>query len=447
MPVSDATNINLLGLIITLLMSILIVLVPRKYAPIPILITACFITLGQRIAVAGLDFTMFRILILFGWVRLTLRGEIRRLKFNTIDKTLIWWLLVSVVTSAILWRTFGAFIYSMGFVYNAAGTYFLFRILIQDFEDIKRIIKCLAVIVVPLVLAAFFESVTGRNVFAIFGGVPEFTPLRDGKVRCTLSIGDAILTGTFAATLMPLFVSLLFDKGFDKKLGFFGVVASTIITVLARSSGPIVAYFLEIVGFMTWPFRKKMRAVRWGILAGLFALHMLMKAPVWALMGRISEVIGGHGYDRVEVINAAISHFGEWWLIGTKYTAHWGLTILVIDPNSGDITNQFVSEGIGGGLLRMFLFIAIIVYSFRAIGRAMQATEGQSLSTRICVWSMGVALLGHVASFMSVSYFSQIVVLWYMLLALISCCDRIFNNGRDSIEKSNFSSPLLYQSE
>jgi len=445
MIVSVETNVNLLGLDLILSMCILLLLVPRKYAPIPVLILTCFVTLGQRIIVAGADFTMVRILVLFGWTRLTLRGEIHRLKLTAIDKALICWVIASVVTYNILWQTSGAFINSMGKAYNVVGIYFLFRYLINDFDDIIRIIKWLAIIVVTLALAASVESATGRNVFAYFGGVAEFTPLRDGKVRSTFSFGDAILAGTFGTTLMPLIFGLWFQK-ISRKLVLCGVVASTIITIMARSSGPVVAYCIEIIAFMMWPFRKKMRAVRWGFLACALALHMFMKAPVWALIGRLSEVFGGHGYDRVELIDAAISHFGEWWLFGATYTAHWGPTVLVSTPNMVDMTNQFVYEGVEGGLLRLFLFIAMIAYSFRAIGRTIRAVEGQSVATQIYLWSMGVALIGHVTSFISVSYFSQIEVLFDMLLAMISACEGIFPNTAGILLNKTLSWPGTFAS-
>jgi len=445
MIVNEVTNINLLGLSLTLLMGILMILVPRRYAPIPLLIVTCYITIGQRVVVAGLDFTMFRILILFGWARLVLRSEIYALKLNAIDKALIWWIITSIVTYTILWGTFRAFINRMGLAYDVIGIYFLLRFIIRDFEDVIRIIKSLGFIIVPLALAALLENATTRNIFAIFGGVPEFSRLRDGNVRCVISFGDAILAGTFAATSMPLFVGLLSEKGFAKKLAIFGFVASTIITVLSNSSGPVVSYLFGIIGFALWPFRRKMRLVRWGILAGVLSLHIIMKAPVWALIGRLSDLIGGTGYHRFELIDAFIRHFGEWWLIGTKYTAHWGPVVLVYEPNMVDITSQYILMGIEGGLLRMFLFIAVIVHSFRAIGRTIRATEGQSLSARICLWSLGAALLGHSISFISVSYFTQIVVFWYMLLAMISTCEGIFNNGNGLFKKTNFSTQPLYK--
>jgi hypothetical protein len=46
----------------------------------------------------------------------------------------------------------------------------------------------------------------------------------------------------------------------------------------------------------------------------------------------------------------------------------------------------------------------------------------------VCLWSMGTALLTHSVSFISVAYFDQIVVFWYMLLGMISACEGIFNS-------------------
>jgi hypothetical protein len=235
---------------------------------------------------------------------------------------------------------------------------------------------------------------------------------------------------------MPLFVGFFLGK-IGRKVALTGVLASTIITFVAHSSGPVMIYLLEIIGFMTWPFRRNMRAVRWGLVFGIIGLHLVMKAPVWYIIARVSSITGGSGDHRSMLIDQAIKHFGEWWLLGTKYTAHWLPYILLADPNMVDMTNQYLYVGVQGGVLPMLLFIAIIAYSFRAIGRAIQATDKRSLSKRILLWSMGVALFGHAASFVSVAYFSQIEIFWYLLLAMISACEGIFNKGGETVKEAN----------
>ena len=169
-----------------------------------------------------------------------------------------------------------------------------------------------------------------------------------------------------------------------------------------------------------WPFRKHIRTIEWGILFGVIGLYLYMKAPVWYVVSRISELTGGGGWHRSYLIDQAIKYFSEWWLLGTTYTAHWMPTALAIDPDKADITNQFIGEGVQGGLLQMILFIIIIVLCFRGIGKVIKLSEDQPLSTKIVPWSMGVALFGHVSAFFSVSYFDQIFVSFYLLLAMIS---------------------------
>jgi hypothetical protein len=57
----------------------------RSQAILAIALVACLIPVAQRVVVAGLDFNMIRILILFGWVRLLSRNEMRGLRMNEID--------------------------------------------------------------------------------------------------------------------------------------------------------------------------------------------------------------------------------------------------------------------------------------------------------------------------------------------------------------------------
>jgi hypothetical protein len=69
----------------------------------------------------------------------------------------------------------------------------------------------------------------------------------------------------------------------------------------------------------------------------------------------------------------------------------------------------------------MLLFILIIVCCFSAVGRAVRASEeSKSPDVPRCLWVLGAALFTHVVTFVSVSYFDQNIVIWYLLLAMIS---------------------------
>jgi O-antigen ligase len=146
-----------------------------------------------------------------------------------------------------------------------------------------------------------------------------------------------------------------------------------------------------------------------------------MKAPVWFVLARMGQLVGGDAFHRSALIDAAIKHFNEWWLFGTKDTTGWGLSLLQDgDRYFADITNQFIRVGVNGGILSMILFIIIIIMCFRQIGISLRLNERQPFGMRIILWSLGVSLFVNVIAFFSVSYFDQIFIAWFMLLAMIS---------------------------
>ena len=80
-----------------------------------------------------------------------------------------------------------------------------------------------------------------------------------------------------------MFVACWYQEGRMKKLAVPGCVASTLVTLLAGSAGPLSAYVFAIFALLAWRWRAHMRIFRWSVAISLVALHMVMKAPVWAL--------------------------------------------------------------------------------------------------------------------------------------------------------------------
>jgi hypothetical protein len=418
----QVSTITASSLVFTLCLGILLVFLPRRYALMPLFISGCYMTLGQVLLVGPLHFLIFRIILLFGWIRIIINKEIFSIKLNTIDKVLIVWVIVSSLVNLLLrgWSS-EAIISCLGTLYNTIGTYFLIRAIVRDFDDVVHAVKMLGIVIIPLAILFTVEKSTGRNLFSFFGGVSELTAIRDGRLRCQGPFRHPILAGTFGATAMPLFVGLWFQNRRNRLLAAGAVVAATIIVFASSSSGPLLAYFVGMVALICWPFRFNMRAIRWGIVLSLLLLHAVMKAPVWFLMDRMSGMLGmGSGWYRSALIDAAIRHFNEWWLIGTTYTAHWMPFALAINPNMADITNQFISEGVNGGLISLCLFIWLIVKCFKTTGEAAHHESQLSNLDQFMVWSLGCALLGHVASLLSVTYFDQIIIFWYLILAMIA---------------------------
>ena len=412
----DSTSLAPLGMLFLGVMTVLTFALPRRLAFLPVLAAVCYMPLGQQILIGSLHFPILRLLILAGVARVISRGEWRGLAWNRMDKVFLWWAVLSVVLGTLSKPTSGIFVNRLGAFYYAVGIYFLASCWVKDTKTFLGLVKALAVMMVPIAVSMAVEKVTTRNVFAIFGGVPAITVERGGHLRCQAAFRHPILAGTFGATAFPLFAGLWFQGGKAKKPAMLGAISAVIITIAASSSGALVTLLLGWVGLAMWRIRHRMQLVRRGIVVAILLLSLVMNAPVWYLTSKLSSIAGGTGWYRGWLIDQSVAHFDEWWLCGTTYTANWsgsGGEVMDDDPDNIDITNQFLLEGIRGGVLKMTLFVALIVFGFKAIGWRMQSAAAASFAGGMLLWATGVSLYTHCISFFSVTYYDQLAVIWY----------------------------------
>lgn len=406
----NSTFVHPLGLTAIAVLGLALLLVKREWAPLPIIIMACLVSSAQRISLGGIDFTLLRIMVIFGFVRLLMRQEYKNFKPIYMDLVIILWAISSVAVAGAQYGSVAVVIRVCGTMYDALGLYFLFRILIRNHADFRRVGFSLAVIAVPVAIAFLVEHSTRRNPFAIFGGVNAITDIRQGRLRCQGAFSHPILAGAFWAAAIPLIAPLVLSKGTAKTVGIAGIAGSVIVIYACASSTPIAALGAGIFGACFFPLRHRLRFIVAGAVAMLFALHLVMKAPVWNLIARVDIIGGNTGNHRYLLIDNAIRHWNEWVFLGTPSTAHWGHMM-------HDVTNQYVLEGVRGGLSTMLLFMLIVLLAFLQVGKAIRKSEGNR-KMMIASWAVGVALFVHATSFIAVSYFGQIVVIWYITLAL-----------------------------
>jgi hypothetical protein len=413
MPPEQASAINTLGLLFTLSMGVLLLVLPRRIALLPIAFITCYMTFGQTLVVGGLHFTMLRVVVLFGCARLVLRSEWRDLKWLRMDTFVVLWVISGVTIYTLLWQSLDAFTNRLGFAYDAVGLYFIFRFLVRDMDDIRSATRLFAITLFPLALCMAVEKSSGIDPFYALGGVPQYTVIRDGVLRCQGPFSHPILAGTFGAVWVPLFVALWWQGPGNRLVAVIGIFSSTAITLLSGSSGPVATYVVGLVGLCIWSLRDHMRALRWGFLALLLIMQVVMKAPLWFVFAKIDIFSGSTGWHRANVIDRTVANFFDWWLLGTKDVGKWGIW-------AGDITNQYILEGVRGGLIAVIFFVWIIVLAFSGLGVAMKSPDLDSRPDHRMLWALGSALFAHVTGFFSISYFDQNVVNWYLLLAMIA---------------------------
>ncbi|MBF6650740.1 hypothetical protein [Methylobacter sp. BlB1] len=404
---------NAIGLTFTLVASLFLFILPRCLAAIPLLMCALYMTRGQELLLGPAHFDVMRILVMVGAMRVLLRGERIANGINHIDGWVIIWAIWLIGTSA--FHTSNSWVFRSGMLWTELGCYFLFRVFVQDWEDVRRIFKFICILLVPTAILMLWEKAVGKNYFAVFlGGISEVPALRDGHFRAKGPFDHAILAGTVGAACFPM--ALYLWKSY-RKHALVGLFAAGGILFASTSSGPMMMVVFILFGLVLWRARKYLQIIRWGALVAVISLQAVMNDPVYFLMARIDITGGSNGWTRARLIQSSIEHLDEWWIWGTDYTRHWMATGIYANSQHVDITNHFLAMGVMGGLLLIFLFIMILVAAFRIARKALQMNESAPMEYGFIVWTLGAILFGHVVNFFSITLFDQSIVFFYLILA------------------------------
>jgi len=308
------------------------------------------------------------------------------------------------------WASFKAVIYKSGVMYDCLGMYWIFRHVIRSWDDIFSSIKLFAIFAIvsaPLIAA---EKIRQASFYSIFGSVDAAFHM--GRFRCAGPFPHYIMMGCFWASIIPLLYSMI-KVGESKKFYWLGIAAAFICVFYSASSTPLMTVGATICFWLLYKYRSKGKEMFWGLCVMLLALHLVMKAPVWHLMCRINIFGGSTGWHRFKIFDEFIAHVGDWFFLGTQNPRNWDLNY----PEMGDITNQYMLEGIRGGVLTMVLFVIILVKAVSILSRT-SITLSTSRQSWLC-WGICVSMLGHIVTFWGVSYFGQIEVLVYLTFSMV----------------------------
>jgi hypothetical protein len=409
----NVTTLHPLAIGMLVVAIILIFVLPRRHVFLPIILLTCLVPAAQRVVILGADFHFLRIVTVFAWARLMIRGEQRKLELNAMDKTVVAWIVAVAVATVLRSGSFGAVVNQAGRMFDCLGIYFLGRMLIRDWRDLDALVVSFIWTSLPIAAFSIYEVSTVTNPFYIFGQAEYEAITRDGRVRARGAFSHQILAGSYWVAVLPLIVARFWQQK-GRILTGAGLLACLVVVVNCASSTPLLGMGVTIIGAGFYLVRQKMRWVRWGIVVMLIVMQMMMGKPIWHLLHRVGAIGLGSstGYHRYRIIEAFVDHFGDWALIGEKNTGSWGRQL-------EDLTNHFVTQGVQGGLLGFLLFIGVISFGYMYAGRIVAAAEGNPARSAYA-WGLGVAVLGNTAMMLATSYFGQILFPLYITLAAIS---------------------------
>ena len=412
----NQTSVHPVGLVVLAVLGSLVFVLSRRWSLAPLLILACFVPAGQRIVVMGLDFTFLRLLVIAYWVRIFAFKDYQGLRLIALDYTVVAWILIVSLIYILQWGDVRAITNRAGYIYESIGIYVTFRCLLRSWADVERTIFTLAIISIAVVTFFMIEKQTGRNMFSVMGGVSEMTQVREGRRRAQGAFSHPIMAGCFFSVVLVLVLGV-FMTGRKRLLSMIGCLAAGTIVIMTASSTPLLAVLSGGIAMAFAWSREWLRPFRYFVVCLMFLLHFVMEGPVWALIARVSAVGGSTGWHRKHLIDKTIERFGEWVILGTKSTEHWGRGL-------SDVTNQYILEGVRGGIWGMVLFVTVIVLGFRAVGGALKSEPNRGGLFWI-KWAVGASLFTHCMSFIGVSYFGQTRVSWFLTIALAATISQL----------------------
>jgi hypothetical protein len=393
-----------------------LLMLPRRWALLPLLLGACYMTNAQQFVVGPFHWTVLRVLILIGFVRAMAHGERLVGGFSKLDcVVLCWGLWLSI--SSVFHKPFGeALIFRLGMAYNTLGLYFLTRLFCQNMAEMAQLVKITCYLLVPVAFEMVNEKFTGHNLFSLFGGVPVMPEVRDGHFRSQGPFAHSILAGTVGAVCVPLMIGIWREHGLSARVG---IAACLAMVITSKSSGPLMTVFCGLFALTIWRWRH---LTRWLVMAGVacyVGLDLVMKVPAYYILSRIDLTGSSGGWHRARLIESSIEHISEWYFAGTDHTRHWMPTGVSWSLEHTDITNHYLLYGVWGGLPLVALFVYALWVGFSYVGRTLEWRQSAPVGELFLVWALGADLFAHAATCVSVAYFDQSVMFLFLNLAAL----------------------------
>lgn len=411
---------NPIGVSILFFLIFVVLIAPRRWALMGMMAGVLYLTQVQQVDVLGFNLYAIRFLELAGFIRVISRKEFSFSGLNRIDRTLLFfYCFVAIVYSL---RSSEGQINVIGLSVDAFLCYFAFRGLIIDLEDFRWFLKSFLILLAPYAVLVMIESLTRHNMFEfIGGGIGGWQ--RGDRFRAVGSFRNPDLLGALGASFFPLYIGLACIKA-ERKLACLGIGLCLVIVWASNSGGPLGATGMGLVGWALWRERTRMRRMRRALVVGLILLSLVMKAPVWYLLDRVSSVTGGDGYNRSYLIDVSFQNFGKWWFAGMPITetVNW---FPYSHPLTGgaDITNEFISFGLMAGVGAIALLILLLTRAFSSLGNALEMVRTdlkQRGADEFLLWGFGVIVVTHIVTWLGITYYDQFYVVWFLQLAAIS---------------------------
>jgi hypothetical protein len=315
-----------------------------------------------------------------------------------------------------------------GFIADTYLGYLAARFCITDRKALLTVVKWVAVALVPLACLGVVESVTGWQPFRVWklycpwaGEVDMTAQMRHGFYRAVGPHAHPILFGTAFVLFAPLVRLLRHERGRWKRFGFFATVMAFVGALTSMSSGPWVMAIVTVFCLYLEKHKNWVRSIVITFIVGCAVVGIISNRTFYHVLASYANPLGGSGWHRARLIDLAVEHFDEWWLVGYgDRDMGWGKSL---GMTWTDITNEYIMFAVNYGLIGVIALCGILfggIYKLYLLNKQVKDRQGRSI-----FWALGSIIAVLTLSFNSCALFGQAFTFFYVIIGMVGASDNL----------------------
>lgn len=377
-----------------------------------------------KMDVAGLDFTVLRVVILAVLLRGIIAASSKPMRMRTLDLLV---LLVFIAELAAGMMTAPSF---MDFVINRAGAtfdmmlpYIAVRLIIRSRQHLKKFLTASLLFMIPTALLGVYQTLTGFNPYAPLEGLvywnvkPSEYGKRFGLTRANVVFAHPIIFGLIYAMFIPVFAGL--RKSF-KQYGWLWMAGIGVIllgVLSSVSSGTYLAVMIFTVFLIGYYFRKYWKPVVAICILGLLIVDIISNRNWYHVMSDFT-LNSRTAWYRGRLMEVAIFEGGMsgHWAAGYGYGQEPGWGFKIDGRSYTDMVNHYLLVLARNGLIGFIPFVLMNIWVVKHLNRAWKRASTEA--ERHIVWGLSAAFFALALSSFSVSLEGPPSTVYFLMIGL-----------------------------
>jgi|GEM_PF-1042272 len=414
---------NGITLILAVIFCSLTMVLPPVYALCAYFFSLLWYPNYMMVSIGTIDISLGRFVVAALLIRCVFNSKIRnRFVWTGLDALVALSMAIYVITYCIFEPLEKSVENRAGFLMDTWFAYLVVRYTISNIADLTTVIKWIAIGLLPLVAVGLLEAVTGWSPYILICGSSAFFNYvthygaRWGFERAVGPFSHSILFGCTFAMFLPLIYYLRYDTDEKWRFRAYIISAAAIVGALSSmSSAPLVMLIVAILCLILEKHKYAVKPLLLLLLFGCILVSVASNRPLYHVIASYINPLGGSGWHRAKLIDLSIKYFDNWWLVGYgDKDPGWGPEL---GMGKTDITNEFILTGVKYGLIGLIALCSVLIAAFRGIMSSYKNTAAPYLKS--LYWAFGCALVSIIVTWMSVSFFGQLMPLYYGILGMM----------------------------